>query len=204
MSDRDLDAYREAYRYSLQNSGQVPPTDEELAALVTGELSTRDRDRVVLAMLKSPEAIEKHRILEELHQQRPDSGPVHGRRYRGLAVAAAIVLAVSVWTFLPTDVPVSQRTGDPVSSSPSGNVALRVPPGVYEWTAEPGARRYRITVYSNAGERLWQSDWVTQVRQSAPGGDELPLERGARYYWTVDIDGGVGRDSLGPYWFRLE
>lgn len=210
MDDRELAAYRDAYRHLLKENAEPPPSEDELAALVTGELDPDARDQVVRQMLGSQEAIEKHKILQEVHRQAEQRQPSQRIWPRVAGVAAALVLAFSVWQFAPPEPQdPAQRGARPENGGqaggvPGGNAALDVAPGVYQWKAEPGARRYRLQVFDDAARRLWQSDWTAATQIPAPTDDELSLSNGERYFWIVEIDGSAERQSLGPYWFRIK
>lgn len=207
MDDRDVSEYRKAYRHLLKGSAAPPPSDEELTALVTGELEGEERGRVALRMLQSPEAMEKHRILEELHQQVEGRRPAYRSWLQGAGVAATVLLAFAVWTLAPirgSDPDGNNRSDAHLTSSPSGNISLKTAPTVFRWTAEPGARRYRVEIFDDAAESLWQSSWIAETTVPAPSGSELVLSGDARYFWIVEVDGVAARQTLGPYWFRLD
>ena len=209
MDDRDLARYREAYQHSLQGSDIEQPSDEKLTALVTGELAGDERERIVLQMLQCPEAIEKHRILEELHEQASERRSTYRGWVQGLGLAATVLLAVAVWVTVPkgwleAGPESNHRSDTPLTSRPSGNVSLTAAPAEYRWTAEPGARRYRVEIFDDAAESLWQGSWTEETQVSAPAREEMTLRGGARYFWVVEIDGAAARQTLGPYWFRLE
>ena len=204
MNDKELRELRDAYRYALESDATVPPSDEELAKLVIGELSAAEREDVVARMLRSPEAIEKHKVLEALHAEARQQ-PAPRRRWYGVAaVAASVLLAISVWQFLPEQQPGGIRSDVPSAGSPSGNVVLTDSPTEYLWASEPGAIRYRVELFNNAGDALWESEWTEDAQVEAPSADLLQLDSGARYFWIVHVEGATARQSLGPYWFRIE
>ncbi|MGI9328876.1 MAG: hypothetical protein ACR2PZ_26910 [Pseudomonadales bacterium] len=210
VDDRELAAYRDAYGHILKNNAEQGPSDDELAALVTGELDDDARDRIARQMLSSQQAIEKHKILQELHQQAAKRRPLPQKWPRVAGIAATLVVAFSVWQFLPPESQVTTQRGDKLesigqtASSPSGNVALEAAPTAYQWRAEPGAHRYRVQVFDAAAQQLWQSDWTTGTQLPAPTDGELSFPYDKRYFWVVEIDGSAARRSLGPYWFRIE
>jgi len=204
MTDKhnDLTTYRDAYQRILDERAEPGPTNDELAQLVTGELTGDEREAVVMQMLRSPDAIRRHQLLEELHREtRVGSRPLRRPWLQPMAVAASLVLAVAIWQWLPTESPDARRS-DGAYSSPSNNVLLEASPQRFRWSAEAGARRYRVTLYDNAGLQAWQSNWTTDTEVSLPPGLQLPGN--SRHYWQVEIDGNSARRTLGPYWFRIE
>jgi hypothetical protein len=125
----------------------------------------------------------------------------------GAGLAASAVLAVSVGQLLPTNpspVEINQRGPSDHAVWPAENLTLGSEPNELRWTAQPGAERYQVNIYSDSAELLWQSIWTTEARVRAPGIRELMFASGARYFWVVEIDGTSSRLSLGPYWFRIE
>lgn len=204
MSDKELRELRDAYRYGLKREPVESPSDQELAKLVTGELSAPEREDVVARMLRSPEAIEKHKVLEALHAETRDRQVPRRRWHVAAAVAASALIAISMWLFVPEQGAEGIRSDLPSAGSPSGNVLLADSPAEFRWTAEPGAIRYRVEMFDNSGESLWESGWTQEVVIQAPSGDRLQLDGGARYFWIVHVEGASARQLLGPYWFRIE
>lgn len=128
-------------------------------------------------------------------------------RYRGLlALAASIVVAVGVWQVVPVDVAdesVMRNDADSLAW-PSGNATLEALPAAFHWQAPPGARRFRVTLYDDAAQELWQSEWLDAPRMATSMLQAALPNTEARYFWVVELDGTTTRQSLGPFWFRLE
>lgn len=206
MDDRDLAPYRAAYRYSLAQSAEPPPTDEELAALVAGELDGEERDRVVLQMLKSPEAMEKHRILEELHRQATERGSAQRRWLQGAGIAAALVLAVSVWALAPRLMtPPDERVvrSQDTNVSPPNGAEIAKPPEILRWPSQAGASSYRVKVRDAAANVIWSAESGDASQIEVPQDLSDRLSAGGTFLWTVEATFGGSVDELGPYSFEI-
>lgn len=125
----------------------------------------------------------------------------------GVGLAASLLLAVSLWQLAPIESESEghRRTATEDSDAwPSGNRVLSAEPQEFRWVSQPGAERYRITIYNNAAESLWQSAWLVEARADAPDVADVMFANGSRYFWVVEIDGATQKRTLGPYWFRLK
>ena len=196
----DLDAFKGAYR-RLTRTGAVAPDDEELAELVTGELNDSQRAAVVERLLRSPEAAERYRTLQALHDAAQPSS--RGRFVRwSTGVAAAVSFAAFVFVSAPesgtTDLVLR---GSAQQASPAGNARLLEAPDAFRWRQLEDARRYRVTVYDASARPVWESSWTTDAEVSYPA---QGLPTAGAYFWMVQVDGGGSASELGPYWFYLE
>jgi hypothetical protein len=125
----------------------------------------------------------------------------------GAGLAASVVLAMVIWQSPMTDSPpidAGVRGAGELAVWPAENTLLAAEPDEFRWAAQAGAERYRIRLHNDSAELVWTSDWVLDNRQPAPVVADLMFARGARYFWVVEVDGSASRQSLGPYWFRIE
>lgn len=186
--------------YANGHTTDSAPTDDELAALALDELEGPERLRVLDAMIASPEAAERYRVLLDLHR---DIGNRRPRRRRKLLAAVAVgVLAgvVGLTTLMPTPVERPRMRGDNVAVVPSRNQALAAAPGELHWGAAAGDPPYRVDLYDDAANRLWTASGVADgdlVLTDAQRGVMMP---GNAYFWTVVDDSGR---EFGPWWFRV-
>jgi hypothetical protein len=186
--------------YATRPGADAAPTDDELAALALDELDGAERLRVLDAMIASPEAAERYRVLVDLHRDIDDRRP-RRRRKRWFAVAAAILAgAVGLSTLIPTAVEQPRVRGDNAAVVPSRNQALAAAPGALHWGAAAGDPPYRVALYDDAANRLWTESGVTNGDLALTDAQRGAMSAGHAYFWTV-VDGS-GRE-FGPWWFRV-
>jgi hypothetical protein len=111
------------------------------------------------------------------------------RRNAQVGAVAAAVAAVLIGVILvepggrepsPHREGVPETAGAPGVEAPKGEVETVQ---TFRWTAVPGADLYRVTLYSDAGDVLWQEE--TPALSLAPP-DALELTPRAIYLWQVD------------------
>jgi len=121
-------------------------------------------------------------------------------------LAASVLVVLSVWQLsIPTSVDpdTTVRGTDNSEVTPADNATLVSVPEAFRWEAQPGVRRYQLSLRNDSAELLWTSVWVDKPEVSLPAEVSNALSHGARYFWVVEIDGNAARQSLGPYWFRI-
>lgn len=144
---------------------------------------------------------------------RPAS-PSRARSWRWivpLAAAAALVLAVRPPRPSPVpadDVASRVRGADPgPGADPAlepGHVAVVAPADgdtlggerALAWRAAGADATYQVTVQDSAGTPVWSAPLSDTTAAIPPG---TPLQRGALYYWSVDVrraDGSTGRSIV--------
>jgi hypothetical protein len=119
---------------------------------------------------------------------RQKSGPWFRRNARIGAVAGAVA-AILIGVILVEPAgrePLPHREGVPETPTAPGVEAPRGEVGTVEefrWTAVPGADLYRVILYDDTGEVLWQAE--TPASSLAPP-DTVRIGPGALYLWQVD------------------
>ena len=185
-------------RTQFQGSQVTPvddacPTPEELWALTRGELASDSARRVVLHSSRCASCAAALRIAVEMGEQlepraaAPNVFPLR-RLTVGLGLAAAIAATIVVVPRLsPTDIEVHERGGAEdgvrslVPSTPRPRSRL-----VLEWSAYPGALRYRVTLASADLHVLLQKEGVTGTRVEVPESVLTSIPSGARLVWEVE------------------
>ncbi len=205
MDERELEAFRQAYRHLQASSAATSPTDEELADLVAGTLTDEDRDRIAMRMLHSPKAIEKHQIMAALHQPRTQ------RSYRPLALpmtAAASLALVSTLVFALGDSPrppeghAPTRSSDTTTSPPSG-AKLESAPASLGWVAPSHTFEYRVKLRNAAAVVIWESAATLEAQVTLPGDVRKKISKGT-FLWTVEGEAHGHAFQLGPYFFDVK
>lgn len=203
------DDLRAAYR-ALQAEGSAQcPADEELAALVVGEIEPPRREELADHVIACRRCAESAGILFEAHREaggHPAPGVSTRRRWLSLGAAAAALAAIGLLVTRSADRPVSIERGRPArvsGLSPADGSELNAAPTRFVWPPRDQAEGYRLKLYGDGGDLVWESD-----RAAAPAADVPPavgsgLEAGRSYYWVVDVDGPIEQTRLGPFSFRL-
>jgi len=118
------------------------------------------------------------------------------RRNARIGAVAAAVAAVLIGVILVQPAgrePLPHREGVPETPDAPGVEGPRGEVGTVEefrWTAVPSADLYRVTLYDDAGDVLWQAE--TPASRLAPP-DTVELAQGALYLWQVDARVGWDR-----------
>ena len=203
MSDENLAELRRLY--AKLGDGDGTPSDEELAALVVGELKGRERQRVVDQLIESPEAAARYRLLKQLHKEaklRRRHRPWHRPwRWPAAVAATAIIVVMAAVLLVPAPVEDLQLRGGSGGAFPTDMQTLTEAPGAMRWPASVGAVSVRVSLYDESATLVWETE--------APNGNELTLDPAQReamsgggvFYWIATT-----RDDreLGPYWFRID
>jgi hypothetical protein len=118
------------------------------------------------------------------------------RRNARIGAVAAAVAAVLIGVILVEPAgrePLPHREGVPETAAAPGADAPRGEVAAvreFRWTAVPGADLYRVTLYTDAGDVLWQAETPASIL--APP-DTLGLAPGIIYLWQVDARVGWDR-----------
>jgi hypothetical protein len=114
-------------------------------------------------------------------------------RWGAVAAAVAAVLVGVILVKPAGREPLPHREGVPETPAAPGVEAPRGEVGTVEefrWTAVPGAELYRVTLYDDTGEVLWQAE--TPASSLAPP-DTVGFVPAALYLWQVDARVGWDR-----------
>lgn len=206
----ELSAWRQAFESGRPTGASPCPDDERLAALVTGELSGAERERVADHVVVCRRCAEAYRTLAELHAEAQRRSAARGR-LRPWAVAAGLVLVTGLALLAgragrwapgrdPGDVLRSTTAGQGVVPAP-GAVLAAAPPG-FRWPPLAGAPS-RLRLFDAEAELVWESAVEGDGALSLPGEVAARLRSGASYYWVVESEAGGARRRLGPFWFEI-
>lgn len=186
--------------YATRQRGDLAPTDDELAALALDELDNVERLRVLDAMIASPDAAERYRVLLDLHRDIGNRQPRRRRRLLAAVAAGTLAAAVGLSTLIPTAVEQPRIRGDNVAVVPGGNQALAAAPGTLHWGAVASDPPYRVALYDEAANLLWTASGVMNGDLTLTEAQSSAVTAGHAYFWTV-VDSS-GRE-FGPWWFRV-
>ena len=181
------------------------PSEEEVAAYLSGGLSAEEREALQAHLAECRDCrlqVTTAKRLLRAHSRRP-------RRLMAGALAAAALLAFVV--LLPRDrarpVRERERDGEPgavprlQAVAPPEASTIRRDQLVFTWRSQPGDPLYRITITASNGEAVWTRD--TGVTTAVPP-DSLRLTSGARYFWYVDALDAAGLSiTSGPRTVRI-
>lgn len=132
------------------------------------------------------------------------------RLFRPLALAAVLAAAVGGAVLLRQNLPLLPTTPEvergaaAAEVSPEPDSVLQAPPETLRWAAQAGAVRYRVKLYDEEANLLWNGPASRQPRVPLPPAVRNRLHPGAAYFWVVEVEGPVQRRQLGAFWFRLE
>ena len=87
--------------------------------------------------------------------------------------------------------------------APSDASALAEPPARFDWPAQPQAEGYRLRLFRDSGDALWESDRITAPGVEVPPERRASIEGGRSYYWVVEVEGPLEKARLGPFTFRV-
>jgi hypothetical protein len=134
-------------------------------------------------------------------------GIAHGRprrlrRIAPYAIAASVVLGVTVFLYQPVedDTLRSSNQGLERLVTPASGSTLVSAPAELRWPAQSGASSYRVTLRDAAANVVWNSAAVTEPRVLLRTPTPLTPQT---YYWSVEVEGAADSRSLGSFWFRL-
>jgi hypothetical protein len=118
------------------------------------------------------------------------------------AVVAAVIVVGALWMVIkPTFFSLTghQKTADlvPVEAYyPTGEVAE--PPQLFRWAAVPGAKGYRLSLYTPQMEMIWRSQRTATNWAVLPSEVAGQLNRNQSYLWQVFIYFGQGQVNPSP------
>jgi hypothetical protein len=199
------DPFRDAFR-ALQTEGSPScPSDEDLASLVLGDAGTR-RDALADHVVSCRRCAESVGILYDTHREVSGPSPRAPAR-RWLSVAAAAVALATLGVLLarrPDRLPSVDRGAASRSGAvvPPDRAALPESPLRLQWPARSGAETYRVKLFRDSGELVWDSGSMTSVSADLPADARERVGTGA-YYWIVEIEGPLGKERSGPFSFRV-
>ncbi len=223
LSTEQLVTLRATYQQGMAVVSEACPSDETLAAVAVGELTSEERTLVADHIVGCVSCAAGYRTLRELHaaaaQQAVDvpardrlSGRTVGRSL--LAVAATLLLAiVGFRSIVPAPSPpgadlmrgVESQMVEPqtVAVSPLDGAKLAEAPPALAWQALVAATGYQVRLFDAEAEPLWESSAVIEPRIDLPSAVVDQLEMGQAYFWVVRPSGPVERRELGPFWFEV-
>lgn len=202
------DDLREAYR-ALQGPGSAQcPADEELAALVLGELPAERRDAAADHVVSCRRCTESAGVLFETHREASGAraaSPSSRRRWVSLAAAAAAIAAIVLLVRPPERAPSAERgRGDRAAGFvPADGAQLAEAPPRFAWPPLERAETYRLKLYRDSGDPAWESAAVAAPSVELPPEARGRLGTGGAYYWVVEVEGPSGASRLGPVSFRI-
>lgn len=196
---------RRTYRAVQEPGSEACPTPEALAALATGELAGDERQQIADHVVRCRACSENAQILLQAHAEsggRPRAGRL--AVIAGLAAAAAVVLVAGRLLLAPGTGPSAER--GPVAAvhvAPADGAELTGAPQRFSWPADKDSESYRVKLFDDAGEPLWQSEPTRETAVDLPAPARDRLQPGRAYFWNVEIEGRLEKQHLGPFRFRL-
>lgn len=121
-----------------------------------------------------------------------------------MAAAAAVgVLAVGLWSAIDqgSSRDVTTRGIATERVLPANSATLERTPQRLEWSHQPGASSYRVTLRTVSATVIWRSEPTSGTEATIPAG--VSMAPGATYFWSVEFTGPDTSGSLGPYSFRI-
>jgi hypothetical protein len=198
---------RKAYHALQERGSDGCPPPETLAALATGELAGEERDRASDHVVRCRSCSEATQILIQTHAEADRQSRAGGARlirYAGFAAAAAVaVLAVRLFMAPRPEPSVERGPSNPARVVPPDGASLPGAPDQFAWPAESDADSYRLKLFDDTGEPLWQSDSTHEARAAFPPSERARLKAGKAFFWNVEVEGRLGKRRLGPFRFRL-
>ena len=212
MDERsDLEQRMAVWRQAAPPEPGSPITDEELTDLVCGDLDETARMELADRMLADPEAVERYRLLLDLHLEADRGGAAvgparaSGRRIPRWALSLAATVAVVLsgaglwqWTSQPVATVRAGSTGQAVF--PTADGVLEAPPDRFEWTP---AGEAAVRLMDAEAALVWQSPVVESSSVAVPEDVMGTLAEGGDFVWTVTVGGASRRSEMGPFWFSV-
>ncbi len=138
-------------------------------------------------------------------------GPLAWPRWRALAVAATLVVAIglplAVWRAMqrgPEPVPTERRgAAAAITVDPADRAVLNEPPRRLSWSALEGADRYQVVLYDFEATRIWESPPVTTPAVILPDSVRERLPHGQPVYWRVVAHQDVERRQSDVFQFVI-
>jgi hypothetical protein len=180
------------------------PVAGELAALAGGDLVDSERQRLLEHVAECASCALELKLAADVASAarvRPRSRPLLPTL--ALAATTLLVIGAGVWfaTLQPGPTGDAVRGGGGVFPAPA--VELAEPPTRLAWPPHAGATGYRVTIFDERAERLWQSPRLGGAQLDLPPEARAVLHPGATYLWLVEVEGQAARRELGPYRFTL-
>ncbi|MEM7610614.1 MAG: hypothetical protein AAF270_02975 [Pseudomonadota bacterium] len=123
------------------------------------------------------------------------------------ALAATALLAVAIWQagiFHDAAQPTTQRSAGQAIVWPLDNATLDASPTRLSWPTQASANGYRVTIYDDAANSLFESEWLDANEYVLPTSAANAIKQTGRYFWIVELQGTSANTRLGPYWFTIE
>ena len=198
---------RRTYR-ALQNSGPegCPPPDA-LTALAAGDLGGEERRKIADHVVRCRACSDNTQILMQTHAAAAGRQFAAASRLRVvfiLAAAAAVAFLAARLLIAPRTEPSIER--GPAAAAqvvPADGTALPGAPDQFAWPAERDAEGYRVKLFDNTGEPLWQSESTRETRMALPPAERARLKPGQSYFWNVEVEGRLEKRRVGPFRFRI-
>jgi hypothetical protein len=215
MNERsDLEQRMAVWRQATPPEPGSPITDEELTDLVCGDLDETARMELADRMLADLEAVERYRLLLDLHLEVDRGGaavsPARASDRRiprwalSLAATVAVVLGgAGLWQW--TSQPVATlRAGDTAEAIfPAADDVLEAPPDRFEWMPAAGSGEAAVRLMDAEAALVWQSPIVETSSVAVPEEVMGILAEGGDFVWTVRVGGASRRSEMGPFWFSV-
>jgi hypothetical protein len=204
------DPLTDAYRRIQEPGSPACPTPESLTDLALGATLGEERARLADHVVSCRRCSEGVQILLATNREaRRELGAARSGRLRWLALAAATVLAVLAGGLLVLRQRAGVESADRGAAAQAASVipldasALVDAPARFEWPAVPQAEGYRVKLFRDSGDALWESDRVTAPHVEIPTERRASIEGGRSYYWVVEVEGPLEKSRLGPFTFRV-
>lgn len=218
MSHRpdDLAAWRRAYLADLPEGSPACPGEEELAALVLGEVAGDARLRLADHLVACRRCAGIYGTLAELDREATAAPAGAGRgaasprrRLVGWAAAAAALLVAAGLALF--ELPAGERRGEVVrgrhaamsAAHPPHGARLAAPPRRLAWVAEEPGAIYRVVVYDAESVPWWESARTREPALALPAAVRDRLAAGGTFYWRVRIESERGASATPLYRFEV-
>lgn len=195
--DRELARLREAFEAGV--SGAVPqgddPDPETIWKAVSGELSPEQTQAVIRRAVESPSCAREwllaRRMSSETQAEFDGGRETHeSRPYAAVAVAAGLLIAVTLatWIWSPEPVEPSYRGAphDLISLVPDGS-SLRRDAATLEWEPVPEAREYVLRVLGPDFNVVLMKEGLDHPRFTVPAESLGGIEDGDEIRWQVEV-----------------
>jgi hypothetical protein len=180
---------------------QRPPTNEPVPAevvwrAVAGELPEPDRTALIERLAWDADLQEAWRLALTMQREEREAPPARRPWIAAVvALAAALLLVVGLWSGRPTEVPVYR--GDPAVSTPLADRApLPRQDFTLRWSHPPGARA-RLDVWDADLQVLGRADDLSTGSFTVPPAWLAPVADGDEVVWRVTLVDD-GRTTTSP------
>ncbi len=179
----DRNDLRDLLRDAAADSSNQRPDADWVARAAAGKLTDSDKTALPELLSRHPGLAEEIAAAVDLHQAlQPASAAIP----RWVALAAVLVLAVALawWMRLPPQPNDEQLRSPAATVLPRPGAVLTEAPADFQWRPRSISNRYRVVIFDNAGNSVWESEWVTGTRLHAVS---LKLPPG-EYLWRAEAD----------------